>query len=119
MKRHSRIFGINVVEDAANHGFIVTQCAKRHRDGSVDDLEHPAAGELLVLHQRDVGLDAGRVAIHQEADGARRRKDRDLGVAIAVARILKVTTHETSSAVAAMAPWICGITVETTMMVVK
>jgi hypothetical protein len=50
----------------------------------VDDLEIAAAGELLELHQREVGLDAGGVAIHDEADRARGRDDRRLGVAIAV-----------------------------------
>ncbi len=38
---------------------------------AVDDLHHAAAGELLVLHQRDVRLHAGRVAVHHEADRAR------------------------------------------------
>ena len=42
-----------------------------------------------------------------------------MGVAMAIARILKVTTQETSSAVADMVPWICGSTVEVTRMVVK
>ncbi len=42
-----------------------------------------------------------------------------IGVAIAVARRLNVTIHDTSSAVADMAPWICGMIEVTTMMVVK
>ncbi len=52
--------------------------------GAVDDLEVAAAGELLELHQREVGLDAGGVAVHHEADGAGGGDDGDLGVAIAV-----------------------------------
>ena len=52
--------------------------------GAVDDLEIAAPGELLELDQREVGLDAGRVAIHHEADGAGRRNHRDLRVAIAM-----------------------------------
>ena len=50
----------------------------------VDDLEVAAAGELLELHEREVGLDAGRVAVHQEADRAGRREHGRLRVAVAV-----------------------------------
>ena len=57
---------------------------KRFRHGAVDDLEVAAAGELLELHQREVGLDAGGVAIHDEADRAGRRDDGGLRVAVAV-----------------------------------
>ena len=50
----------------------------------INDLEVSAAGELLELHQRKVGLDTGGVAIHHETDRAGRRDtDRDLGVAVA------------------------------------
>ncbi len=52
--------------------------------GAVDDLEIAAAGELLELDQREIGLDAGRVAVHDEADRAGRGDHRDLGVAVAV-----------------------------------
>ena len=54
----------------------------RHRP--VDDLEVAAAGELLELDQREIGLDAGGVAIHHQADGAGRRDHRDLRIAVAV-----------------------------------
>ena len=50
----------------------------------VDDLEVAAAGQLLELHQREVGLDAGGVAVHHQADGAGRRDHGGLGVAVAV-----------------------------------
>ena len=49
---------------------------------AVDDLHQPAADELLVFHECDVGLDAGRVAVHHETDGAGRREHRGLGVAV-------------------------------------
>ena len=62
----------------------VAEHAQRLRHRPVDDLEIAAAGELLELDQREVGLDAGGVAIHHQADGAGRRDHRDLGVAIAV-----------------------------------
>ena len=53
-------------------------------DGVVDDLDHAAADELLVLDEGEVGLDAGGVAVHHEADGAGGGEDGDLGVAVAV-----------------------------------
>ena len=43
-----------------------------------------AADELLELHQGEVGLDAGGVAVHHEADGAGGRQDGGLRVAPAV-----------------------------------
>ena len=52
--------------------------------GAVHDLQRPAAGEQLVLHQRDVRLDAGRVAVHEKRDRAGRRQHGDLRVAVAV-----------------------------------
>ena len=61
----------------------VAEAAQRRLDRLVDDLEVAAAGELLELHEREVGLDAGRVAIHHEADRAGRRDDGDLRVAVA------------------------------------
>ncbi|MPL92618.1 hypothetical protein SDC9_38730 [bioreactor metagenome] len=51
---------------------------------AVDDLEVAATGELLELHQGEIGLDARRVAIHHQADGARGRDHRDLRVAEAM-----------------------------------
>ena len=43
-----------------------------------------AADQLLDLHEREVGLDAGRVAVHQERDRARGSEHRRLRVAVAV-----------------------------------
>jgi hypothetical protein len=62
----------------------VAETPQRGRDGLVDDLEVTAASELLVLHEREVGLDAGRVAVHDQTDGAGGREDGRLGVAEAV-----------------------------------
>ena len=50
-------------------------------DGAVHQLEVAAAGQLLELHQGEVGLDAGGVAVHEQADGARGRQHGHLGVA--------------------------------------
>jgi hypothetical protein len=69
-------------------------------DGAVDQLEVAAAGELLELHQGEVGLDAGGVAVHEQADGARGRQHRDLGVAeaplLAVARAVSQLSRAAS-----------------------
>src|SRR5688500_19226831 len=58
----------------------VAELLERLRHRLVDDLQVAAADEPLVLDERDVRLDAGRVAIHHEGDGARRRQDRELPV---------------------------------------
>jgi len=63
----------------------VAQFPQRHRHGAIDDLQHAPAGEQLVFHERDVGFNARRVAIHHERNGARRRQHGDLGIAIAEA----------------------------------
>ena len=63
----------------------ITQMHQRLRDGVVDDLDDAAADQLLVLHQRQIGLDARGVAIHHEADGAGGRQHGDLRILVAVA----------------------------------
>ena len=73
-----------VGDDVVDLARRVAELAKRHRQALVDDLEVAAARQLLELDQREVGLDAGRVAVHDEADGAGGREHRDLGVAVAV-----------------------------------
>ena len=73
-----------VGDDRLDLGRRVAERRERLRHRPVDDLEVAAAGELLEFHQREVRLDAGRVAIHDEADRAGRRDDGRLGVAIAV-----------------------------------
>ena len=70
--------------DLGDLGFAVAERAQRIGHGPVDDLEVAAAGELLELHEREVGLDAGGVAIHHEADRAGGRDDGGLRVAVAV-----------------------------------
>ena len=70
--------------DLGDVAFAVAERAQRFRHRAVDDLEVAAAGELLELHQREVRLDAGGVAIHHEADGAGRRDDGRLRIAVAV-----------------------------------
>ena len=72
---------VDVVDDRFDLGGRVTQAAQRPRHRLVDDLDHAAADELLVLHQRDVRLNARRVAVHHERDRPRWREHRGLCVA--------------------------------------
>ena len=76
--------GVDVADDGVDLRLGVAELDERRGHGVVDDLDHAAADELLVLHEREIGLDAGGVAIHHEADGAGRSEDGDLGVAVAV-----------------------------------
>ena len=76
--------GVDVADDRVGLLVGVAELEQRGRDGVVDDLDHAAADQLLVLDQREVGLDAGSVAIHHEADGAGGSENCDLRVAVAV-----------------------------------
>ena len=71
-------------DDLGDIAFAIAEHAQGFRHRAVDDLEVAAAGELLELHQREVGLDAGGVAVHHQANGAGRRDYACLRVAIAV-----------------------------------
>ena len=62
----------------------VAQLGQRPWNRLVDDRHRAAADQLLGLDQTEVGLDARRVAVHQQADGPRRRQHRRLRVAHAV-----------------------------------
>src|SRR5207245_1605210 len=53
------------------------------RHGVVHDLDHPSAHQLLVLHQRQIRLHTGCVAVHKKSDRAGGGKNGDLGVAVA------------------------------------
>ena len=61
--------------DLGDLGFAHSRARAGLRHRAVDDLEIAAAGELLELDQREIGLDAGGVAIHHQADRAGRRDD--------------------------------------------
>ena len=80
-----RVLLVDVLDDRFDLRLAVAQGPQGQRHRLVDDLQHPAAGKLLVLDQGDVRLDARRVAIHHEADGAGGRQHRRLGVAEAEA----------------------------------
>ena len=79
-----RLVLVDVGEDLLDLRRVVAELAQRRRDRLVDDLEVALADELLVLDERDVGLDAGGIAIHHERDRAGGREHGDLRVAVAV-----------------------------------
>ena len=74
----------DVLDDRLDLLLLVAQLAERPRHGLVDDLHRAAADELLELHEREVGLDAGGVGVHHEGDGAGGREHAGLRVAVAV-----------------------------------
>ena len=74
---------VDVGDDGIDFILGVSQAGKRHRHGVVHNLHEPTADQLLILDQRDVRLDAGRIAVHHEADGAGGREDGGLRVSIA------------------------------------
>ena len=80
-----RAGGIDVGDDLLHLLGRVAQLDQRGGHGIVDDLDDAAAHQLLVLDQREIGLDAGGVAIHHEADGAGGRDHGHLRVAVAAA----------------------------------
>jgi hypothetical protein len=75
-----RLLGVHVVDDVVDVGLLVAEPAERLGHGPVHDLQHPAAHELLVLHEGDVRLHSGGVAVHHERDRAGGRQDGGLGV---------------------------------------
>src|SRR5579885_1791610 len=74
---------VEILDDLLHLARIITEPIERAWHGLIDDLEHPAADQFLVLDQRDIGLDAGRVAIHHESDRAGGRNHGSLRIAIA------------------------------------
>ena len=75
---------IDVADDIRRLLAGVAELEERCRDGIVNDFDHAAADQLLVFHQCQIGLDAGGVAIHHEANSASGREHRNLRIAVAV-----------------------------------
>ena len=71
---------VNELEYGAAVALRVTELGQRGPDGVVDDLDHPAADQLLEFYKGQVRLHSGRVAIHHEADRAGRGQHRRLSV---------------------------------------
>src|SRR6185312_13113752 len=78
----NRAGGIDVADDGLHLLRRIAEPHERLGHRLVHDLDHAAAHQLLVLHERQIGFNAGRIAIHHEADRAGRRDHRDLTVAV-------------------------------------
>ena len=76
--------GVDVADDGVGLLVVVAELEQGGGDGVVDDFNHAAADQLLVLDQGEIGLDAGGVAVHHEADGSGWREHCDLAIAVAV-----------------------------------
>ncbi|CAB4880275.1 unannotated protein [freshwater metagenome] len=71
----------DVFDDRFHRLFGVAHPSKGPRNRLVHDLHGPAADQLLELHEREVRLDARRVAVHHETDRSGGCQNRGLGVA--------------------------------------
>ena len=79
---------VDVLDDVVDLGFAVLQTSQGFRDCLVDNLQQPAADELLILDQGNIRFHAGGVAIHHESDGPRRGQYCYLRVLVAIALTL-------------------------------
>ncbi len=84
LRAFDRIVRIDVSDDLLDHRIVVPKVRKRPWDDVVDNLHVPAADELLILHQRNIRLDSGCVAVHDKRDRPGRGNDGYLGVAQSV-----------------------------------
>src|SRR5580658_1965229 len=75
---------VDVTHDGIGLLMRVTQLEKCARNRVIDNLDHAAANQLLVLDQRQVGLDTSGVAVHHEADGSSRSENCNLAVSVTV-----------------------------------
>ena len=71
-----RLVLVDVGDDVVDLAGAVAELLERPGHGLVDDRHRAAAHQLLDLHQAEVGLDAGGVAVHHQADGAGGREHR-------------------------------------------
>ena len=77
------VLNLDVLLDGGDGAGRVTEALEGLRHGAVDDLEHAAARQKLVLHEGDIGFHAGGVAIHEEGDGSGGGEHSDLRIAVA------------------------------------
>ena len=75
---------IDVTDNRIRLIVIVPELEQRRRHSVVDNLNHPSANQLLVLHQRQIRLNPGCITVHHETDCAGGGQDCDLAVAVAV-----------------------------------
>ena len=66
----NRSGSVDVADDRIRLLMRVSKLEQSRRHRIVDDLNHPSAHQLLVLHQRQIRLYASSIAVHHEAYGA-------------------------------------------------
>ena len=71
-------------DDRTGIELIITQVLERCGNALIDDFEVTAASKFLELDQREVRLNARRIAVHQQADRTGWRQHGCLCIAIAV-----------------------------------
>jgi len=76
------VVGFNMGDDILDVALGITQPAHGVRHTAIDDLQHAAAGEQFIFHQRDVGFHPRGIAIHEEGDGTGGCEHSHLRVAI-------------------------------------
>src|SRR5579863_87884 len=74
---------IDVADNSVSLLVCIPQLEQRCGYSVVNDFDHSSADQLLVLHQSQIRLDAGSVAIHHETDGSGGSEDRHLSVSVA------------------------------------
>ena len=74
---------LDVRDDGFNRLRVITKATQAFGHGAIDDLQHAAACEQFVFHERDVRFNTGGIAVHEERDRAGRREHGDLGITIA------------------------------------
>jgi hypothetical protein len=67
-RTRKRVRAAHVRYDLAELNLAIAEPLERVRHALIHDLEVAAACQLLELDEREVGLDPGRVAVHQQAD---------------------------------------------------
>ena len=75
-----RVLFVDVLLDVLDLLRGVTQIEQSEWNRAIDDLEHTAASELLVLHKRDIWFDTGGIAVHHKADRSGRCQHGRLGI---------------------------------------
>src|SRR5689334_16583823 len=73
---------VHEVDDCLYVRIVVAKLAECGRHGVVNDLDRSTTDQLFVLHEREIRLDSGRIAIHHETDRTRRREHCRLRIAV-------------------------------------
>ena len=79
-----RIMFIDVSRHFLDLGLIIAQYLQSQRHRVVDNFQHPAAGQLLVLNQRNIRFDTRGITVHHKTDRTGGCQYRRLSIPIAI-----------------------------------